>query len=1642
MHFILIFSQYIYFKCDNIIPISNLNKLRNQNQRIFQMKRKLLFYFIIILNAVPAFAQVPANDLCMDAITVNCGDVVMGNTVMATNTDDPLDGCGTTDGAPGVWYSFAGTGDLVQLALCNSNYDTKLRVYSGNCNGIVCVDGNDDSCGLQSEVSFISDAATNYLIYVFGFGTSTGDYELSITCLPPPPPVTNDTCDMATPIVCGDSITNTTIGATSNDVPPTCGGVFDFIDTSGVWYSFSGTGDIITFSTCVADFDTQIQVFSGNCFGLVCIGGNNDDFDSCGNNGSQFSFESDASTEYLIYVNSTGFQNGEGVFTLDVLCTPPPPPPANDECDMALVASVNADDTCAIITSGTLFGATASNVMNPCTGTANDDVWFEFTATATAQIISIDNIVGNDLNLIHSVYQNDCDNLINLFCSTDNESLISNLIVGDVYYIRVYSFGDANPFINTTFDLCIRQLPPAPANDECDMAFVASVNADDTCTIVNTGLTLEGATDSNIMNSCSGIADDDVWVSFVALSEVQIIELSNIMGDPNDLDFGVYEGACDSLTNIACSAGESISASDLTIGDTYFIRIYTAGSDPVNNTTFDLCIRNGLTAIVCADGAMTGTFCYDDNSTVQNIFQGDTAFPLRLTFTAGEIEAFADQLIVLDSDGVTNLNMDPGVVDLTDLVFTASGNSISFSVQSDFSMSCATTGFQPIEYEVICLECTEPEVTYNVVGTCEPETEFFVEVTVVDLGSGTSLNLTDNIGNPAQTANAPGTFTFGPYEPNIDMVVITSDIGDGNCLVTSEAFTFGCVVDGCYDILDAGEDVFISCEEECIELTATIIVEPNIDTSEYIIDGPICDVPPIEGGTPTNLEIDDTWSGVIDLPFTFNYYTNDYTQLVIGPNGQISFDVTLAGGFNGWNSAPEDLLPVNDGNFPFNTIYGAYHDLQPASNPRPDAINYYITGTAPYRVFVLNFNEIPHFGCEDTLTTSQQILLYESLNMIDVNLINKPVCATWNDGLATLGLMGNDLTQFSVPVDRNTGDWEASNESWRFIPAGDQNTQSNFVWQDPAGNVISDELTITVCPDTNTIYTAILTVENEDGTFSEITEEVLVSVEAGCIPFACVDNLLIEDFGTGTGRESDPFVTYTFNGVDQIDGAEYCLTDDSTGLNFGWHQGMEDHTPGDTNGRALYVNGSDVVAEAEFYRRPVTVATNVNYFFEFWMTTVYDIDTNICPNEGVPSNVIYRIEDTAGNLIMEGATGNIPNASEPDWQRFALEFNSGTNTEIQIALINNEFGVCGNDFAIDDMVILSEGETPATATPSDIIICEDGTNTPFNLTDRTDEVLNGLNPANFTINFFTSENDAIMSINAIADPTIYIETNNTETIWIRVERATQPACFSIEPLIIRREPTMVLGPDEVFCDGEAFEIVPIITGDATGISYLWSTGATTPTITVNETGEYTLEINGGICSVDTIMVSFLENPDVNLGADFKTCPDSPVIITATASNVEGSEVTYQWFDDNGTEILGETNSTLEVTIPAGTLGALTYSVVIMNGICSDTDEIEISLYNVNNCVISQGVSPNGDGINDTLDLEFLRDRSGIANFQIFNRLGRAIYSNTNYLNEWGGQTDDGDLLPTGTYFYVIDFDQEDPVYGSQASGWVYLNLEK
>lgn len=78
--------------------------------------------------------------------------------------------------------------------------------------------------------------------------------------------------------------------------------------------------------------------------------------------------------------------------------------------------------------------------------------------------------------------------------------------------------------------------------------------------------------------------------------------------------------------------------------------------------------------------------------------------------------------------------------------------------------------------------------------------------------------------------------------------------------------------------------------------------------------------------------------------------------------------------------------------------------------------------------------------------------------------------------------------------------------------------------------------------------------------------------------------------------------------------------------------------------------------------------------------------------------------------------------------------------------------------------------------------------------------------------------------------------------------------------------------------------------------------------------------------------------------------------------------------------------------------------------CTDDEEAVI---------LPNFISPNGDGKNDFYVIDSLPPNTKVT---FFNRWGNQLYSDENYQNDWNGNYM-GKLLPTGTYFVVVEMPQ-------------------
>ena len=147
---------------------------------------------------------------------------------------------------------------------------------------------------------------------------------------------------------------------------------------------------------------------------------------------------------------------------------------------------------------------------------------------------------------------------------------------------------------------------------------------------------------------------------------------------------------------------------------------------------------------------------------------------------------------------------------------------------------------------------------------------------------------------------------------------------------------------------------------------------------------------------------------------------------------------------------------------------------------------------------------------------------------------------------------------------------------------------------------------------------------------------------------------------------------------------------------------------------------------------------------------------------------------------------------------------------------------------------------------------------------------------------------------------------------------------------------------------------------------------------------------------------------------------------------DGSAASYVWKDAQG-GVIGHNaafNASEYIRSNPGISLPVILTVAVDSGDCSATANYTLKS---TLCEVQRGISPNGDGKNDTLDLTGM----GVTKLTIFNRYGTKVYEQRNYTDQWKGQTNSGDALSTGTYFYSIDLQG-----AASKTGWIYLNREE
>jgi len=578
------------------------------------------------------------------------------------------------------------------------------------------------------------------------------------------------------------------------------------------------------------------------------------------------------------------------------------------------------------------------------------------------------------------------------------------------------------------------------------------------------------------------------------------------------------------------------------------------------------------------------------------------------------------------------------------------------------------------------------------------------------------------------------------------------------------------------------------------------------------------------------------------------------------------------------------------------------------------------------------------------------------------------------------------------------------------------------------------------------------------------------------------DPIFTEDFGSGnTDGPALPAgtTTYTFTTGTPNDGS---YTISSTTNYFGW-KNIQDHTPGDTNGKSFIVNAS--FTAGEFYQRQVEdLCENTSYEFSSWLINLQDAGG--CEGNSIPVNVRFQIWDETDTILLaQGDTNSIFASSGAEWEQYALVFKTEPGqTSVILKMRNNSNGGCGNDLAIDDIVFKSCGDNVTVSTNTNetsLVVCDNQGSVSRTLTATPD----------FSI-FSTHAYQWQQS----TDQQVWTDIANETTSTLSTPAITTTSYFRVK---IAEDPINV---NKDLCNvvSDVFEIIvlpipntPLSSGDITiceGEVGILS-ASTESSYTVNwfdapTDGNLLLEANNNFeTSIAGTYYAAANSPEIECASLSRTaitltvnlppsvedeslefCEDTTMILTADLNNVS-----YEWSTGATTKeiTVGEPGTyTVLLTDVNGCAATKTIELeqidipridtIISNGpsiIVSTSNDgdfefsldgfnfqtssifeaVEGGLYTIyvqdtSDCgVVTQSFfhllipkffTPNGDSVNDVYEPEGLEVFNNVE-FSIFNRYGKLLKFGNSNSSSWDGSFQ-GNQMPEDDYWFVIKAD--------------------
>lgn len=737
---------------------------------------------------------------------------------------------------------------------------------------------------------------------------------------------------------------------------------------------------------------------------------------------------------------------------------------------------------------------------------------------------------------------------------------------------------------------------------------------------------------------------------------------------------------------------------------------------------------------------------------------------------------------------------------------------------------------------------------------------------------------------------------------------------------------------------------------------------------------------PVAGtGTVVNLG-DEIVSPPLNIPFSFEFFCNAYNQLVISPNGFLSFDLGSSSHF--LNAAiPNAAIPQN-------FIALAWDDLDP-DNGAAGTIEYFTVGTAPNRRFVVNFINVPHYpGGAGAPTVTVQAILYEGTNIIEIHNTN-----VQNDGGGMTQGIENANGTIGYPIPgSNDVPFTAVNTAYRFVP------QVTFLptynWA-PTPTLSSTNTQNTIAtPNSNTTYYVSIT----EGGCTMVDSAIIVLSSPLAAPVLACDSV------------GSNFVAFGWAAIPGAASYEYSLDSGATWISttdlFFIQTGM---TAGSS--QTIFVRGIAAAGAC-------TTGPSIGQTCTTTVSCIFPAPVVSCDSTTITSVAFSWNTLSSADLGYEYSTDG------------GVTWISTTDTFIIFAGL-------ANNTTVDILVQGISSDTACTPSLVGTQSCAtDNCNNPSANVQRFENTLCvGSNSYVLVVGFgsgtlpfaFDLGNGLVDTAYAVGDILFQgiAPGNYQATLTDLVSGCSSSGTVDIEIADSSKNVTINIAQTaSISCGDTSGAALTVNVSSGAPSSYLWNTGETTSAITGLTAGNYNVTATDatGTCSDDaSFTVSGPSAPNLAawvgaIGQDSTCILQGETIDIDAGANETG--VTYLW--SPATDV-ANVNSPA-TTIVGTTVGTTVYTITAVNAdSCITTDQIVLCVEPVGFRGIPTAFTPNGDGNNDTF--KPVMEGGTATRFEIYNRWGQKIFADADAAtgSGWDG-TKGGVEQPRDVYMYILEYE--------------------